>query len=429
MVKGNKELIILSQYFYPEVASTGQLLTELAEDLTIYGYKIKVYTGKPSYYRNIKKYKKEETYQGINIYRLFNTNLNKNSKSGKILNSLTYFISVLFKLLFQKDRSPLLIVSNPPFLSIIGYFLRKIKKQKYVFLIHDIYPDIAIKLGYLKENSIIAKTWGKINCQVLREAEEIIVLGEYMEDVLRKKYLNIDNYKIKIIHNWADERFILPIKKENNWFAKKYGLIGKFVILYSGNIGLFQDLKTIIKAAVKLKKHKEILFLFIGDGGGLNKLKEVVKENNLTNVIFLPYQPKEFLPYSLTACDISIVPLEKGIEGLAVPSKIYGILASGRAVLGLVGENCEVADIIKNANCGFRVNQGDVGGLIEKIIYIYQNPELLKNMGVNSRKYFEKYFTRSKMTREYYKILEGINPKKQKRRIYGIFNFYNIIRS
>jgi len=208
MVKGKKELIILSQYFYPEVASTGQLLTELAEDLTIYGYKIKVYTGKPSYYGNIKKYKKEETYQGINIYRLFNTNLNKNSKPGKILNSLTYFISIFFKLLFQKDKSPLLIVSNPPFLSIMGYFLRKIKNQKYVFLIHDIYPDIAIKLGYLKENSIIARTWGKINCQVLREAEKIIVLGEYMEDVLRKKYLNIDNYKIKIIHNWADERFI-----------------------------------------------------------------------------------------------------------------------------------------------------------------------------------------------------------------------------
>jgi glycosyltransferase involved in cell wall biosynthesis len=412
MVKGNKELIILSQYFYPEVASTGQLLTELAEDLVEYGYKIKVYTGKPSYYKNVEKYKKKEFYHGIEIHRLFNTNLDKNSKLGKIFNSLTYFISIVFKLLSSKDRDPLLIVSNPPFLPIAGLLFNKIKKQKYIFLIHDIYPDIAIKLGYLKENSFIARVWDKFNYHILRNAERIIVLGEYMAGIIKRKYLPNNNIKIEIIHNWADEEFIIPIKKENNWFAKKNGLIDKFVILYSGNIGLFQDLETIIKTAVELKKYKEILFLFIGDGGGLNKLKELVKENNLTNVIFLPYQPKEFLPHSLTACDISIVPLEKGIEGLAVPSKIYGILASGRAVLGLVGENCEVADIIKSANCGFRVNQGDVSGLIEKIIYIYQNPELLKNMGKKSRQYFEKYFTRSKMTREYYKILEGINPKK-----------------
>ena len=119
--KNNKGLVILSQYFYPEVASTGQLLTELAEDLVKYGCKIKVYTGKPSYYGNIKEYKKREIYHGIEIYRLFNTTLNKNSKLGKILNSLSYFISIVFKLLSSKDRYPLLIVSNPPFLPIAGF--------------------------------------------------------------------------------------------------------------------------------------------------------------------------------------------------------------------------------------------------------------------------------------------------------------------
>jgi len=409
MVRRNKVLIILSQYFYPEIASTGQLLTELAEDLTKYGYSVKVYTGKPSYYKSIEKCKKEELYQGVKIYRVFNTTFSKDNKLGKILNSLSYFISVLFKLLSSKDRYPLLIVSNPPFLSIAGFLLRKIRGQRYIFLIHDIYPDIAIKLGYLGENSIIAKIWNKVNYQALRDAKEVIVLGEYMAETLEKKYFGMDNPKIKIVHNWADEEFILPIKKENNWFAKKYDLINKLVILYSGNIGLSQDLTTIVRAADKLRNYEEILFLFIGDGGELNKLKEMVKENNLTNVKFLPYQPKEYLPYSLTSSDISIVALERGIEGLAVPSKIYGILASRRAVLGLVGENSEVADIIENAECGFRVDQGDVNGLVEKIKYIYKNPEILRNMGKNSREYFEEHFTRRQMTRKYYKILENVN--------------------
>jgi glycosyltransferase involved in cell wall biosynthesis len=406
--KNNKGLVILSQYFYPEVASTGQLLTELAEDLVKYGCKIKVYTGKPSYYGNIKEYKKREIYHGIEIYRLFNTTLNKNSKLGKILNSLSYFISIIFKLLSSKDRYPLLIVSNPPFLPIAGFLFKKIKNQKYVFLIHDIYPDIAVRLGYLKENSFIVKIWNKINYQILKDAEKIIVLGEYMAEILKKKYLTIDSLKIKIIHNWADEKIISPLKKEDNWFVKRYNLEHKLVILYSGNIGLFQDLKTIINAAVRLKKFKEILFLFIGDGGGLSKLKEIVQENYLTNVKFLPYQPKEYLPYSLTASDISVVALEKGVEGLGVPCKIYGILASGCAVLGLVGDDCEVADIIKNAKCGFRVDQGDVDSLVKKIKYIHKNPGLLKDMGKNSRRYFEKHFTRSQMTKKYYEILENI---------------------
>jgi glycosyltransferase involved in cell wall biosynthesis len=306
----------------------------------------------------------------------------------------------------------LLIVSNPPFLPLLGFLLKKIKNQRYIYLVHDIYPDIAIRLGYLKKNSIIVKIWNQIHYRILKKAEEIIVLGDFMVEKLKEKYPDLDNNKIKIIHNWADEKKILPIKKEENWFVKKYHLSNKIVILYSGNIGLFQDLKSIIKTAEKLKNHDDILFLFIGDGGGLKELKRMAKENNLTNVNFLPYQLKKDLSYSLSSADISIVTMEKGIEGLAVPSKLYGILASGRAVLGLVGKNCEVADIVKDAKCGFRIDQGDVNKLVEKIKYIYNNPQALENMGKNSRQYFEKHFTRSKMTREYYKILEGINPKK-----------------
>ena len=408
MIKKDKGLMILSQYFYPDLAATGQLLTELAEDLISYGYNIKVLTAKPSYYKNKEKYSKEEIYRGIDIYRVSATKFNKNMMIGRLCNFLSYFISVSFKLLFSKNKYPLLIVSNPPFLPLLGFLLKKVKNRRYIYLVHDIYPDIAIRLGYLKKNSIIVKIWYQIHYRILKKAEEIIVLGDFMVEKLKEKYPDLDNNKFKIIHNWADEKKILPIKKEENWFVKKHHLSNKIVILYSGNIGLFQDLKSIIKTAERLKNHDDILFLFIGDGGGLKELKKIAKENNLTNVKFLPYQLKKDLSYSLSAADISIVTMEKGIEGLAVPSKLYGILASGRAVLGLVGKNCEVAEIIKGAKCGYRIEQGDVDGLVEKIKYIYENPEILKIMGENSRKYFEKHFTRSQMTRKYYKILEEI---------------------
>ena len=285
--------------------------------------------------------------------------------------------------------------------------LKIIRNQKYIYLIHDIYPDLAIKLGYIKQNSIITIIWKKFNSKILGKANKIIVLGKYMAERLKNEGF-CSSKKIKIIDNWADDKFILPIKKEKNWFVKKYNLENKIVLLYSGNIGLYQDLTTIIDAANILKEYKRLLFLFIGNGGGLIKLKNKAKENNLYNVKFLPFQPKEFLPYSLSSSDISIVALEKGIEGIGVPSKTYGILASGRAILGLVGENCEVADIIKRANCGFRVDQGDVNDLVEKIKYVYNRPEIVKIMGENSRKYFESHFTRALMTKKYFEILENI---------------------
>ena len=408
MLKKKKGLIILSQYFYPDLSSTSQLLTELAEDLNEYGYHIKVYTVKPSYLKSKIETKKEEIYKGIDIYRVAATRFNKNNIFSRLINFFSYVFLVFSKLLFQKDKYPLLIVSNPPFLSMIGLLFRKIRKQKYIYLIYDIYPEIAVKMGYLKEKNIIVKLWDKINYQVLINAEKAIVLGEYMAEKIEKKYQLFEDHKIKIIHNWADEHFIIPIKKEENWFVKKYNLEDKFIILFSGNIGLLQDLSTVINAAEKLKVYKDILFLFIGEGGGLNKLRTIVSQKKLHNVKFLPYQSKEKFPYSLNASDISIIALKKGVEGLAVPCKTYGILASGRAVLGLVGDNCEVADVIKNAECGFRVDQGDVDGLVEKIKYIYKNPNELKNMGENSRKYFEKHFTRSQMTKKYYEILENI---------------------
>ena len=415
MIKKEKGLMILSQYFYPDLAATGQLLTELAEDLISYGYNIKVLTAKPSYYKNKEKYLKEEIYRGIEIYRVSATKFDKNIMIGRLCNFLSYLISVSSKLLFSKNKYPLLIVSNPPFLPLLGFLLKKVKNRRYIYLVHDIYPDIAIQLGYLKKNSIIVKIWNQIHYHVLKKAEKIIVLGDFMAEKLKEKYPDLDNNKVKIIHNWADEKKIFPIKKEENWFVKKYHLSNKIVILYSGNIGLFQDLKSIIKTAERLKNDDDILFLFIGDGGGLRELKRIVKKNNLTNVKFLPYQLKKDLSYSLSAADISIVAMEKGIEGLAVPSKLYGILASGRAVLGLVGKNCEVAEIIEDAKCGFRIDQGDVNKLVEQIKYIYNNPQALENMGKNSRQYFEKHFTRSKMTKKYYEVLEKVSIEGGKR--------------
>lgn len=405
-MKKRLKVIIITQYFYPDIAATGQLLTELAEDLQKFGCDVLVYTAQPTYGEKYMALR-NEVYKGIKIYRVISSKMNKDLKIGRILNSMTFFVSILFRMFSTSKDYTLLITSNPPFLPLVGWIMKKLRRQKYLFLVHDVYPDIAVRLGYMKEEGIVVKLWSKVNKLIFKKTDKIIVLGNCMKKAIQSSIEKQMDGKIKVIPNWADENFIRPLEKKNNWFAKKYSLIDKMVVLYSGNIGLFQHFETMIEAAERLSD-KNVEFLFIGDGGKRAKLERLVRRKRLTNIRFLLYQPRENLPYSLTCADISLVPLEKGAEGLGVPSKIYNIMASGRPVLALVGKNCEVADIIEKSGCGFRCDQDDVDGVVKILSSLYEDQSQLKIMGNKARRYFEEHYTRSKITRKYFDLLESL---------------------
>ncbi|MDH5719008.1 MAG: glycosyltransferase family 4 protein [Spirochaetia bacterium] len=397
-----KKISILSQYFYPDIAATGQLLTELAEDLVKMNFDVQVVTAKPSYAAKISA-KKNEIYHGIKIKRFSAALFSKNKKIGRIFNSLFFLNIVLLKLLFTKKDRLLLIVSNPPFLMAAGWVLNIFFGQKYACLVHDIYPDIAEKLGHIKPKGIISKTWRALNKLVYIRAEAVIVLSDGMKKELNS-IDNIDKQKIYVLPNWADESCIYPVNQKENRFIKKNNLLNKFILLYSGNLGLFQNLENLIEAAEKYKK-KDILLIFIGEGGKKDKLMKLTKDKKITNIQFLPYQKKEDLPYSLSSASISFIALEKGVETLCAPSKIYSIMASGRPFIVLSQENSEPAKIAKKSGAGFRVNQNDIEGLIEKIDFFYANRKSLNIMGKNARNYFENNYKRNMVTKKYAELL------------------------
>jgi len=213
---------------------------------------------------------------------------------------------------------------------------------------------------------------------------------------------------VEVIHNWADGQFIVPRSKEENWFAQKYGLVGKTVVLYSGNMGLFHDLETIIEAADRLQGLEDLVFLFIGGGGKKEKLVQMAKQRGLKNVKFLPYQPRDHLPYSLTAGDIGVVTLERGVEGFCVPSKLYSYLAAGQAILALVGKDSEVADIIEKFECGIRIDQGDIEGVVNALARWRNDLSLLERMKRNARNCFEQHFTKDQAIARYHEILKRL---------------------
>jgi glycosyltransferase involved in cell wall biosynthesis len=225
--------------------------------------------------------------------------------------------------------------------------------------------------------------------------------------MLRKGGRSVDAGRFHVIHNWVDERFIHPLPKSQNWFVEEHGLQGKFVVLYSGNIGRSQNLETVIAAAERFQDRNAV-FLFIGEGGKKAKLEALTRERGLQNVRFLPYQPREVLPFSLTCADVSLVALERGIEGLSMPSKLYAILASGRAVVALVENGYEVARIIENADCGKSVVPNDVEGLASALKSYYDDRDACARDGRKGREYLEAHFSRGRALQEYYDLLQSV---------------------
>jgi len=193
-----------------------------------------------------------------------------------------------------------------------------------------------------------------------------------------------------------------------NPFARQHGLVEPFVVLYSGNLGLSHCLEPVIEAAERLQD-QDIVFLFIGDGGKRSKIE--ARARGLRNVRFLPYQPREVLPFSLTCSDVSLVALERGIEGLSMPSKLYAIMASGRPVVGLVEPGLEVARIVAQARCGATVEPGDAAGLAALLESYRSDPERCADEGASGRAWFERHYSRARARREYVELLESMGAE------------------
>jgi len=398
-----EKILVIQQHFYPEIAATGQLLLDLCEDLVKAGYKVKVITGNPTEIpqeiqrRNILR---KENYKGIEIFRLKNTTFNKYRMAGRVLNYLSFHFLVFFRALFSEKPDLVFVLSTPPFISFYGIMLKIFKGSKVIYNVQDLFPDLAVELEKLKNRQFIGFL-KKLSELIVRKVDRVVVVGEYMEKRIREELLGgmrtrtitSANDHIITIHNWTDGNKIKVLENkeaENNYLKKEWGLEGKFIVLYSGNIGYLHEFDTVIAAAESLAEEgtKEIVFVFIGEGIKKRYIEEKVREKGLDSILFFPYQPRKMLIYSLGLADVSLVTLKKGFEGMVVPSKIYGILASGRPVIAVVGGESEIVEIIREG--------------------YYKDREKCREDGLSGRRYFEKNFDRKIATRKYIEVIENV---------------------
>ena len=408
-MEDKKKLLIYAHYFYPDVASTAQILTELAEGLKE-SFQITVISAVPSYggvieekYKNKKIY--DENYKDIRILRVRVPEFQKKNKMSRIKNLFAYFFNSIAATFKVEKQDYIFAISQPPMLGgALGVVGKWIKGGKLIYNIQDFNPEQTMAVGYAKNKVILkcAMMVDKFSCRI---ADKVIVVGRDMVETLEKRFAGSRyNPESACINNWINENEIYPLPKDNEKvqrFKTQYGLQDKFVIMYSGNIGLYYDLENIIKVIGRFKERNDIVFAFVGAGTVKHKLEEYVQEEKLNNVIFIPYQDKAELIYSLNAADAHFVVNAKGIKGISVPSKIYGVMAAGKAILGVLEEGSEAKNILDQAKCGLCTGPGEYEDIYKMIKSIIDNQEKVELLGAKGRSYLEKYLTKDESIRKY----------------------------
>ncbi|HZX10677.1 MAG TPA: glycosyltransferase family 4 protein [Acidobacteriota bacterium] len=397
-----KPILFLNRSFYPDVESTGQLLTELCEELA-YDFEVHVVCGNPLY-RKVKNrgLVTRSKYKDITIWRVNNTRLPKKHLFNRLMNLLSYFILCFFKVMGFKKVSCVISETDPPLLGLIACLYSKLRKVPFVYYVQDLYPNVGIVSRQLT-NPLVTKILKRANKFLYDSALQIIVPGRDMKKRLEEEN-HIPSAKIKVVENWADPRKIYPVPFQENEFYKK-NFAPRFVVMYSGNLGLSQDLENVICAADLLKEKGDIFFVLIGEGAAKNRLMDLSRSLGLKNVKFLAYQDKKDLKFTLGAAHIHLVPMKKGMGGIIVPSKIYGIMAAGKSYIAALDKNSEVHKITDEFECGINIPPSDAQELKNAVVWAYNHKPEIEEMGKKGRRALEQHYSREICTQKFKQVI------------------------
>ncbi len=411
--KIKRKMLLYANYFYPELAATAQILTELCQGLKEY-YDITVICSIPCYTGVIDdKYKKKKYYyeelDGIKIIRVRVKDFNKKSKRSRVFHILSYFFNSITATFKVGKQDIVYALSQPPILGgILGNIGRLITKGKLIYNIQDFNPEQIMAINYSK-NKLILKLMMFLDKHTCKKSSLVITVGKDMQKTLEQRFKNKEVPNNVVINNWMNEKEVYPLKKQVKKvieFRKKYDLEDKFVIMYSGNIGLFYDLENIMHIIKKFKDEKNIAFAFVGEGTIKDSLIHICIKNDIKNVTFIPYQAKEDLIYSLNSADVHLVTNAKGIKGVSVPSKIYGCLATNVPILGIFEKGTEAWNIVEKSNCGILAETGNYKEIEEKLRMIINKKYEFVKEHQTGRKYLEDNFTKDKSIEKYHNEIE-----------------------
>ncbi len=325
-------LLFLNRFYAPDVSATAQLLTDLAEGLAGEGHAVTVVTSRLLYEDPKARLPAREERAGVRIRRVWTSRFGRRNLLGRAVDYASFYLSATLALLAEARRGDTIVaMTDPPLVSVPAALVAALRGCRLLLWCQDLFPEVAEAHGLAFARGPLGRLLRALRDLSFARAERIVAIHPTMAEKLRA--LGVPEEKLAVVENWAPAG-IRPIPHEENPLRREWGLQGEFVVAYSGNLGRVHDPEAVIDL-VRRTAGRGITWLFIGGGAGMEKLKRVVAEEKLPDVLFQPYQPRERLSESLSVADVHLVSLDPKFEGLVYPSKVYGIRAAGRPLLWL----------------------------------------------------------------------------------------------
>jgi colanic acid biosynthesis glycosyl transferase WcaI len=403
-----RRIIFLNRYFFPDHSATSQILSDLAFHLAAGGHDIHVVTSRQRYDAPRARLPGSETVRGVTVHRIATTRFGRSALIGRGFDYLSFYAAVWRCVLaIGKPGDILVAKTDPPMLCAVAMHAARRGGLHLVNWMQDLYPEIAIRLRLPLASGPVGRVLMGLRDASLRAAAANVAVGSRMADAVRTRGIAAD--RVHTIANWCDDAELRPVAPTDNPLRRQWGLAGRFVVGYSGNLGRAHEFDTVLAAAERLRTDERIVFLLIGGGARFDDLGRRVTERGLDRLFhFMPYQERAALKYSLGVPDVHWISLKPELEGLVVPSKFYGIAAVGRPMIAITAPDGEIARLVRQHDCGLVVEPGQGDALADALLRLSADPDRRAAMGLRARAMLDAHFTRNQALARWQSLLEGI---------------------
>ncbi|MDD2762339.1 MAG: glycosyltransferase family 4 protein [Opitutaceae bacterium] len=374
-------MVFVNRYYWPDAPATAQLLTDLAEGLAGRGWKVTVIAshdgnaGTPV----------RESRHGVDVMRVRSLRWGRHDLIAKAGAYFTFTFSARRMLRRHLQANDWLVaMTDPPVLAPIAAAAARRAGARLVHWLQDIHPEIGLALSHSRLLALLSKPWVRRRDAAWQCAQACVAISRDMAALVGQH--GLAPKQIRLIPNWASGgESLAPVPAEQNPLRRAWGLAGKFVVAYSGNLGRVHALEPVLAAAARLRNEAGLVFLFLGDGPRRPALEAQARAQGLTNVHFLPPQPQARLSESLSVGDVHLVTLQAGCERYVFPSKLYGILAVARPVVFVGPPHCELAEAVRHNGAGLTVDSSDPSALAAAVRDLMNDAPRCAAMGQAAR--------------------------------------------
>lgn len=408
-MKEKTDILFLCQYFYPEYISSATLPYDAAKALVKAGFSVSALCGYPTEYNKDGEVPQEEIHEGIKIKRLKYLHLKRSNFVGRLINYFSFTCAVFVRFFRLRNYKSIIVYSNPPVLPLIAAWASRLFKTKMIFVCYDIYPEMAHITKSISENGLISRMMQFINKSIYKNVNKAVALSNEMKEYLLQHREHLEEQQVEVIPNWYDDKPIANVS--NSYFNKRFITLKpneNLIVSYFGNMGICQDLNTILEAIRRLKNDNEIKFVFAGHGNKMDQLRKLLKEEHLDKALVYDYFHGQDFQDALNISDIFLVSLSDGLTGLAVPSRTYCYMMAGKPVIAIMGVDSDISNDLLENNAGFAMEVGEVEKLVNAILVLKENKQQRTEMGLNIRRVFEEKYTTSKATLKYVNMMKNV---------------------